>query len=67
MEITVNRKEVLVRSSLNLEEYLKASNLSDVRGIAVAVNERVIAKKLWQSLVLQENDKILIIRATQGG
>ena len=67
MEITVNDKEISVQSDLKLCEYLKFANLSDARGIAIAVNECVVARNEWESHVLRENDKVLIIRATQGG
>ena len=36
-------------------------------GIAVAVNNRVIAKQDRETFQLQEGDNILIIKATQGG
>ncbi|MBL4754352.1 MAG: sulfur carrier protein ThiS [Flavobacteriales bacterium] len=67
MEITVNNKPIKVQSNLKLSEYLSAHSLSNARGTAVAVNDCVIAKSEWQRLVLQENDQVLIIRATQGG
>ena len=37
------------------------------KGIAVAVNETVIPKANWNSHELQHNDKVLVIKATQGG
>ena len=36
-------------------------------GIAVAINETVIPKGQWDTHVLQSNDKVLVIKATQGG
>ncbi|MBL4578496.1 MAG: sulfur carrier protein ThiS [Flavobacteriales bacterium] len=67
IEITVNDKEVSIQSSLNLSEYLSTEDFSSVRGIAVAVNECVIAKSEWKEHELHQNDKVLIIHATQGG
>jgi len=67
MEITVNSKLVNVQSNLKLGEYLRENALNESRGTAVAVNERVIARGEWHSCILHENDKVLIIRATQGG
>jgi sulfur carrier protein len=37
------------------------------KGVAVAVNDTVIAREQWSSVVLQPKDNILIIKATQGG
>ena len=67
MEITVNDKLESVEDDLKLSEFLNNKSLYQSKGTAVAVNECVIAKNDWQKFVLQENDQILIIRATQGG
>ena len=37
------------------------------KGIAVAVNNVVVAKNAWSGFELKENDKILVIKASQGG
>lgn len=67
MEITVNNQEITVDSHLILSDYLASKELNEKQGIAVAVNERVIARNDWQSHELTENDRVLIIHATQGG
>ncbi len=36
-------------------------------GIAVAINDNIIKKNDWETHPLKDNDKILIIRSTQGG
>jgi len=36
-------------------------------GIAVAINNHVIAKNDWSNTKLKSNDRVLIIQATQGG
>jgi len=35
--------------------------------MALAVNQTVIPKSQWDSLLIHENDQIDIIKATQGG
>jgi len=37
------------------------------RGIAVAVNDAVIPRSLWDRHILAEHDRVLVIRAAQGG
>jgi len=37
------------------------------KGIAVAVNETVVPREQWDTYELQNNDKVLVIKATQGG
>ncbi len=36
-------------------------------GMAVAVNQVVVGKSVWVNHILQENDSLTLIRATQGG
>ncbi|HET7819459.1 MAG TPA: sulfur carrier protein ThiS [Bacteroidia bacterium] len=66
MNIFVNseKKEF---SGKNISDLTVALNLVQVTGIALAVNEKVVAKTEWGKFCLQENDKIIIIKATQGG
>ena len=47
-------------------EMLTELNLNS-KGIAVAINNEVIPKTQWDQYSLNENDKVTIIRATQGG
>ncbi|AFR36181.1 hypothetical protein B739_1589 [Riemerella anatipestifer RA-CH-1] len=37
------------------------------RGIAIAVNQKVITRSKWEECTLKDGDTILIIKATQGG
>ena len=39
----------------------------EAKGVAIAVNDSVISKSEWPRKQLQEGDKVLIIKATQGG
>ncbi|SNR39602.1 sulfur carrier protein [Maribacter sedimenticola] len=36
-------------------------------GIAVAIQNAIVPKNLWESTILSNDDNILIIQATQGG
>ncbi len=40
---------------------------ADRRGIAAAVNGEVIPRASWGSRMLEEKDRVIVIRATQGG
>lgn len=46
---------------------LSLLHLDGQRGIAVAVNDTVVPRPDWPTHALQPQDRILIIRATQGG
>ncbi|WP_309762557.1 sulfur carrier protein ThiS [Chryseobacterium sp. SORGH_AS_1175] len=37
------------------------------KGIAIALNNRIIPQAFWKETLLVEKDSILIITATQGG
>ena len=39
----------------------------DARGVAVAVNDRVVTRSRWPEHTLAEGDRVEIVRATQGG
>ena len=68
MKLIVNGKEVETARDLSLEEllqqYLESGKLD---GIAVAVNGEVVRKGSWSERTLQEDDRLEIIRAVQGG
>lgn len=37
------------------------------RGLAVAVNDALVPRTRWESNVLQDGDRVTVIRASQGG
>lgn len=67
MNVSVNNQLRSVQKGTILLDALEQTGIQSQRGIAVAVNNTVIPKTEWQNTVLTENDKITIIRATQGG
>jgi sulfur carrier protein len=66
MVVTVNgKKEQVLTPSLHA---LVTKHCHErVKGVAVAVNDRVIPRTAWATAKLKENDSVLIIKATQGG
>ena len=67
MNILVNNKPYELVSDASLSYLLTQLGLADAKGIAVAVNNQIVHKHSWDSCTLIENNKITIIRATQGG
>lgn len=65
MFVYLNGTEKNFQPKLSL--LLEKENMLEKKGIAVAVNNIVIAKNAWASFELKENDKVLIIQASQGG
>ena len=66
LELLYNTKTVPFGGQ-NLFEFLALQGACERKGIAVAVNEEVIAKEDWAQFSLKEGDQILIIQPTQGG
>jgi len=66
MNLTIN-SEPKQFSGKNISELMRSLNIISTNGIAFAVNEKVVPKTEWNNFQLNDNDKILIIKATQGG
>ena len=67
MDIDFNGNHTLVLENQNLDAFLQEHNLLEKKGIAVAVNNVVIPKTSWADYQLKNMDKVLIIKASQGG
>jgi len=65
--VFINNKSCTLDSNSSLVAALEQNGIQNQKGIAVAVNNAVVPKAEWQNKILNENDKITIIRATQGG
>ncbi len=68
MELTINHTRKTFDILPATLEALLAIELSQKRkGIAVALNNRIIPQQFWAETFLNNNDSVLIITATQGG
>jgi sulfur carrier protein len=67
MEITVNHKKFNLDEVCSIEHMLSNVLKVNAKGVAVAVNQNVIAKSTWPLHVLKHGDQVLLIKATQGG
>lgn len=67
MTILVNDESRNFEEGSTLHELIQTLNLAGKRGIAVAVNEAVVARSSWSKYALRESDRVTIIQATQGG
>ena len=46
---------------------MAGSGLPSLDGVAVAVNDGVVPRSQWTGRPLNDGDRVLVIRATQGG
>ena len=63
----VNNSEHEAADNQWLADLLATLGQTQTRGLAVAVNDEVVPRAEWASHAVQPHDRILLIRATQGG
>lgn len=66
MTIYLNGEKYTIEHN-SLELFLKSRSLWKNQGIALAINDSIVSKLNWSKTQLSENDKLLVITATQGG
>ena len=67
MNILINQQSRDIPDQCSLEHLLTQVLGIPVAGLAVAVHETVIPSTDWPAYILQPADKVMLIRATQGG
>jgi len=69
MEITINNKPKILDTceSISVQQLLNLEIPEKQKGIAIAINDTVIPRTAWQHHQINSQDKIIIIKATQGG
>jgi thiamine biosynthesis protein ThiS len=65
--ILVNDRARALRPGETLAGLLAELGLADRKGVAVAVNGAVVPRPGWAGRVLDPEDRVLVIQATQGG
>ncbi|HIA37878.1 MAG TPA: sulfur carrier protein ThiS [Flavobacteriales bacterium] len=67
MIITLNNEIKEINETIKLNEFVDSLKLPSQKGIAIAINKKVIIKKHWPITKFNENDDVFLIKATQGG
>lgn len=67
MQVFVNHEPVQLLLNPSLQAVLEQLNITESRGIALAVNNEVVPRKSWVEHLLHDQDRITLIRASQGG
>ena len=65
--IFINDKEHPLEKETALKELFQSLSIDISKGIAIAINNNVIPRSKWDTHKVQSNDKVLLIKATQGG
>ena len=66
MKIVVNSKEMEVSDNFTLAQLMVQLDIT-AQGVAVGVNNKLVARPDWEKTVLQENDSLVVIKAACGG
>ncbi len=66
MRIFINEQLHELKDKSSLAEAIDHLDIPR-QGLAVAVNSAVIPQDGWAARILEEDDKVMLIRATQGG
>ena len=68
MTIFINGKlESIDATTLSVHDLMDRFADGAKRGVAVAVNGSVVPKSQWETFRIENDDKVEIVRATQGG
>ena len=67
MNISVNDEPRALPAAATLETLIAELGLAGRGGLAVAVNDSVVPRARWVEQTRAEGDRVLVIRATQGG
>ena len=66
MTVFINEQPANCAENTTLSQFIEQQHI-DTSHIAIAINDSVVFRKNWDSAILTDGCKILIIKATQGG
>jgi len=67
MEVIINNQPREIPEETTVYALLKRMEMDHAKGMAVAVNKKVVPKNQWEATRLNSRDEVLLIRASQGG
>ena len=67
MKIYVNDDLKIIEEGLSLAMFLENLEMYDLSGWAVAINEEIVPTEKLSEISLNEDDRIILVQATQGG
>lgn len=67
MTIYINEEQHTLDKAISIQAMVNEVLQLQMGGIAVALNDCVVPRSTWESTLLNENDKVLVIKACSGG
>ena len=65
--IYINDKTYPLEKPQSLSDLFSSLKIDVSKGIAIAINNKVMPRTDWDNSIVNSNDKIILIKATQGG
>ena len=67
MEVTVNKDRITLADNASVKDLLDQILGEKQKGVAIAIENVVLPRTDWQHRILLHGEKLILIRATQGG
>ena len=67
MKIYLNDDLKTIEEGLSIAMFLENLEMYDLSGWAVAINEEIVPTEKLSEISLREDDRIILVQATQGG
>jgi sulfur carrier protein len=67
LTIRVNDEPRALSRGTTLLDLARDLGVAERKGVAIAINDSVVARAAWPTHSLADGDRVLVIRATQGG
>ncbi len=67
MTILINDEPKVVAEGTTVNEVVLSVLHLQPTGMAIAVNDALVPRTRWENTTLNENDKMLVIKASKGG
>ena len=67
MQIEINNETKTITENFSAQQVFELLQIQNTNGYALAINNTVVPKSKCNETILKENDKVLVIQATQGG
>jgi sulfur carrier protein len=67
LTIRINDEPRMLAGPATLDALVRELGLAGREGVAIAVNNSVVPRATWPERALADGDRVLVIRAAQGG
>jgi len=67
MNIQINNEQKVIPEGTTVQEVVISILQLNPSGMAIAINDNIVPRHLWESSELQTNDRMLVIKASKGG